>query len=212
MGEKGRPWGLPFWFGGSRGRLWRAAVGRWSFLDRRRVGPATWVPARLRAGARLSPEKAGGKSAGGVAPWTPFFMARSFPLAGFGVVGRSGAVVGLLRCPCTCPDLETFFRKMLSSIFSLENASQIGLSIPEGIAPRTDQRERSPKRASDSKRTIKPGVQGRSPGPLSPHFSGEMGTPAGQAGQRGAAPQGRSKGQGPKGTHRPPRPLTPGRG
>ncbi len=51
---------------------------------------------------------------------------------------------------------------------------------------------------------MNPGVQGRSPGPLSPHFSGEMGTPAGQAGQRGAAPQGRSKGQGPKGTHRPP--------
>ena len=189
MGEKGRPWGLPFWFGGSRGRLWRAAVGRWSFLDRRRVGPATWVPARLRAGARLSPEKAGGKSAGGVAPWTPFFMARSFPLAGFGVVGRSGAVVGLLRCPCTCPDLETFFRKMLSSIFSLENASQIGLSIPEGIAPRTDQRERSPKRASDSKRAINPGSRGEAPALFLPISREKWGPPAGQAGQRGAAPQ-----------------------
>src|SRR5699024_1038918 len=126
MGEKGRPWGLPFWFGGSRERLWRAAVGRWCLLDRRRVGPATWFPARLRAGARLCPEKAGGKSAGGFAPWPPFFRARSFPLAGFGVVGRSVPVDGLLRNPCTCPDLETFFRKMLSSIFSLENASQIG--------------------------------------------------------------------------------------
>ena len=31
------------------------------------------------------------------------------------------------------------------------------------------------------------------PGPLSPHFSGEMGTPAGQAGPRGAAPRGREK-------------------
>ena len=36
-------------------------------------------------------------------------MARSFPLAGFGVVGRSGAVVGLLRDPCPCPDLGRFF-------------------------------------------------------------------------------------------------------
>ena len=40
---------------------------------------------------------------------------------------------------------------------------------------------------------MKPGVQGRSPGPLSPHFSGEMGTPAGQAGPRGAAPRGFGK-------------------
>ncbi len=32
---------------------------------------------------------------------------------------------------------------------------------------------------------MKTGVQGQSPGPLSPHFSGEMGTPAGQAGPPG---------------------------
>ena len=112
-------------------------------------------------------------------------MARSFPLARFGVGCRIVPVVGLFRNPSTCPDLETFFRKMLFEHISRKNASQIGLRIPEGIAPRTDQRERSPKRASDSKRTIKPGVQGRNPGPLSPHFSGEMGTPAGQAGPPG---------------------------
>ena len=82
------------------------------------------------------------------------------------------------------------FAKMLASIFFSENASQIGLSIPEGIAPQTDQRQRSPNPASGNERPSKPGVQGRSPGPLSPHFSGEMGTPAGQAGQRGAAPRG----------------------
>ena len=35
-----------------------------------------------------------------------------------------------------------------------------------------------------------PPTDNRGPGPLSPHFSGEMGTPAGQAGQRGAAPRG----------------------
>ena len=34
-------------------------------------------------GARLSPEKAGGKSAGGCAPWTPGVYSRSFPLADF---------------------------------------------------------------------------------------------------------------------------------
>ena len=37
-------------------------------------------------------------------------MARSLALARFGVVGRSGAVVGLLRSPSACPDLGAFFR------------------------------------------------------------------------------------------------------
>ena len=82
------------------------------------------------------------------------------------------------------------FAKFFFSIFFSENASQIGLGIPEVTAPLSYQRQRSPKRASESERAINPGVQGRSPGPLSPHFSGEMGTPAGQAGQRGAAPRG----------------------
>ena len=36
-------------------------------------------------------------------------MARLLPLARFGVGWRSGAVVGRLRCPCTCPDLGRFF-------------------------------------------------------------------------------------------------------
>ena len=160
-------------------------VGGWFRWNQRRSRPATWVPARLRAGARLSPEKAGGKSAGGLAPWTPFFYGPLVGTRSFWRLCRIVPVVGLFRNPSTCPDLETFFPKNAFQHIFLENASQIGLSIPEGIAPRTDQRERSPKRASDSKRTIKPGVQGRSPGPLSPHFSGEMGTPAGQAGPPG---------------------------
>ena len=78
---------------------------------------------------------------------------------------------------------------MLFSIFFLENASQIGFRIPGVTAPRTYQRQRSQNPASDNERPSNPGVQGQSPGPLSPHFSGEMGSPAGQAGQRGAAPQ-----------------------
>ena len=45
----------------------------------------------------------------GPCPLDPLFRARSFPLARFGVVGRSGAVVGLFRSPSTCPDLERFF-------------------------------------------------------------------------------------------------------
>ena len=91
------------------------------------------------------------------------------------------------------PIWKPSFTNMLSNIFSLENASQIGLGIPEETAPLSYQRQRSPKRANESERAMTPGVQGQSPGPLSPHFSGEMGTPAGQAGQRGAAPRGLGK-------------------
>ena len=148
------------------------------------------------------------------------------------------------------PIWKPSFTNMLSNIFSLENASQIGLGIPDEIAPLSYQRQRSPKRASESERAINPGSRGlplvffpptffkesrapprssagnprcrvhpatvptepptddRGPGPLSPHFSGEMGTPAGQAGQRGAAPQGGFRGTHPEGTqHR----AAPGR-
>ena len=51
----------------------------------------------------------GRKRAGGKPPGPPVFMARSFPLAGFGVVGRSEAMLRLFRSPCTCPDLGRFF-------------------------------------------------------------------------------------------------------
>ena len=60
------------------------------------------------AGAPFLPRN-GEKEGRGQAPWTPFFMVRSFPLAGFGVVGRSEAMLRLFRSPCTCPDLGRFF-------------------------------------------------------------------------------------------------------
>ena len=62
------------------------------------------------------------------------------------------------------------FTNMLSNIFSLENASQIGLGIPEETAPLSYQRQRSPKRANGSERAMNPGVQGLAPGVLSPDF------------------------------------------
>ena len=60
------------------------------------------------AGVPISPEKWGERGPG-ASPLDPRFYGRSFPLAGFGVVGRSGAVVGLFRGPCTCPDLDSHF-------------------------------------------------------------------------------------------------------
>ena len=162
------------------------AVGRWSRLDRRRLEPAGWFPTRSRAGIQaFSRESPDAKSRGGCP--RPQFRARSLPLARFGVGCHIVPVDGLLRHPCTCPDLETFFHKMLFQHIFPENASQIGVRISDEIAPPPDQRQRSQKRASGGKRAIKPGVQGLAPGPLSPHFSGEMGTPCragGAPGQR----------------------------
>ena len=130
-----------------------------------------------RRGSPFLPRN-GEKEGRGQAPWTPGFYSRSFPLARFGVVGRSGTVVELVRSPSTCPDLGTFFRKnACSAYFLLENASQIGLSIPEGIAPPPDQRQRSQNRARGSKRAIKPGVQGACPRPSFSPFLGRNGDP-----------------------------------
>ena len=94
-----------------------SAVGRWSLLDRCRLEPARWVPARSRAGARggtayplgsrgfsgasgrSAPggpparrgphfsREMGRKRAGGKPPGPPSFMARSLPLARFGDCG-----------------------------------------------------------------------------------------------------------------------------
>ena len=74
-------------------------------------------PADSGGGARLSPEKAGGKSAGGCAPWTPDFYYRSFPLAGFCVgyvwTGRRAVTSGI-----PTPIWNAFSGKnMLKSIF-----------------------------------------------------------------------------------------------
>ena len=109
----------------------------------------------------------------------------SAPVCALGHLPPKGKALGEMS-----PIWKPSFTNMLSNIFSFENASQIGLSIPEETAPLSYQRQRSPKRANESERAMNPGSRGLAPGPLSPHFSGEMGTPAGQAGPRGAAPRG----------------------
>ena len=51
---------------------------------------------------------------------------------------------------------------LFQHIFS-KNASQIGLRISEGIAPRTDQGQQPPKRASGNERALNPGGRGATP-------------------------------------------------
>ena len=91
------------------------------------------------------------------------------------------------------------FGKCFLSIFFSENAFQIGLSIPEGIAPRTDQRERSPKRASDSKRAIKPGSRGAAPALFLPISREKWGPPPGRRGNGALRPEAPEKPRPPEG-------------
>ena len=173
-----------------------SAVGRWSGLGPAQVQTREVVPRPVPGGgSRLSLEKARTQRVAGGCPPPPLGLGaahcRSLVLAWWGAAGRS---LGYFVTHVRALIWKLSFAKMLSNIFPPENASQIGFRIPEVIAPRTDQRQRSPKRANESERAMNPGVQGRSPGPLSPHFSGEMGTPAGQAGPPGALrPEGASE-------------------
>ncbi len=95
--------------------------------------------------------------------------------------------------------------KMLSSIFPLENASQIGLNIPEVTAPLSYQRQRSPKRANESERAIKTRVQGGALVFFPPTFSKESRAPPPEsAGPPGALrPKGGFGAAHPKGTRSP---------
>ena len=91
-------------------------------------------PARLRAGARLSPEKAGGKSAGGKPPGPPSFIARSFSLARFGVGSAAGQSWGYYSTHVRTLIWRLSFTKNAFQYIFLENASQIGFNISKVIA------------------------------------------------------------------------------
>ena len=114
------------------------------------------------AGVPISPEKWGERGPG-ASPLDPRFYGPLVPTRSFWRLWRIVPVEGLLRAPCTCPDLETFFHKMLFQHIFPENASQIGLSIPEEIAPQTYQSQQSPNPASGNERAIKKGGAGGIP-------------------------------------------------
>ena len=133
------------------------------------------------------PEKAGGKAPGAV-PLDPRFYGPLAFARSFWRLWRIVPVVGLFRHPSVCPDLGTFFRKNAFQHIFLENASQIGLGIPDEIAPTIVPKTTIPKTSERERAGHEPGVQGR-PGPLSPHFSGancqvKCNTSAGEANRR----------------------------
>ena len=109
------------------------------------------------------------------------------------------------------PIWKPSFTNMLSNIFSLENASQIGLGIPEETAPLSYQRQRSPKRASESERAINPGSRGLPLVFFPPTFFKESRAPPPEsAGPRGATPQGQLRSDPPVGYTAPYSPSSSG--
>ena len=178
------PWWC--WSKGPRGPG-ACRIGRWSGLDHRRLAPARWFPARSRAGIQaFSRESPDAKSRGGCPPPQPQGPARSHSLvlAWWGAAERQYFPLQ----PVPCPDLGTFFQKNAFQHIFLKCVPKIGLRIPGRNSPTIAPKTRIPK-TSEWERAAAVGVRA-CPSPLSPHFSGEMGTPARQAGPQGAAPRG----------------------
>ena len=115
-----------------------------------------------RRGSPFLPRN-GEKEGRGRCPLDPQFYGPLAAARSFWRSCRIVPVMGLFRRPSSYPDLGTFFHKMLFQHIFPENASQIGVRISDEIAPPPDQRQRSQKRASGSKRAIKPGGPGGLP-------------------------------------------------
>ena len=205
----------------------RTAARRGWCLFGGRYPPVGGGPAQVRTCDVVSRPTPGGspafsgesrrKERRGPCPLDPRFKARSFPLARFGVVGRSGTIVVF-----SCNHFRALiwglsFAKMLFSIFFPENAPQIGLSIPEETASLSYQRQRSPKRANESERAIKTRVQGGALVFFPPTFfkesrapprssAGPPGRCAPRPGRAPPTPRVRST-LPPPGTGKPPRPV-----
>ena len=115
-----------------------------------------------RRGSPFLPRN-GEKEGRGQAPWTPVFMARLLPLARFGVCATLSRWRGYYGTHVCALIWRLSFIKCFFSIFFPENAFQIGLRIPEEIAPRTDPGQQPPKRASANERALTQGGRGATP-------------------------------------------------
>ena len=164
---------------GFAGRASSAEIGRWSCRDRRRLAPARWVPARSQAGIQaFSRESPDAKSRGGWPPAPPFLWparSHSLVLAWWGAARRFLDYFVTHLCALIW---KLSFAKMLFQHIFPENASQIGLSTPNEIAPQPHQRQRSQKPASGNG----PGAE---PRPSFSPFLGRNGDPRRAGGATG---------------------------
>ena len=143
------------------------------------LGAQRPVAPPARRGSPFLPRN-GEKEGRGQAPWTPGFMARLLPLARFGVCATLSRWRGYYGTHVCALIWRLSFIKCFFSIFFPESAFQIGLRIPEEIAPRTDPGQQPPKRASGNERAIKKGVQGAPPwASFSPFLRKKWGPPPG---------------------------------
>ena len=145
------------------------------------------VPARSRAGSRLSLEKARTQRVAGGGPRPPgLWPARSHSLvlAWWGALGRWWGYYG------------AHLRALIWGLSFAKNAFQHIFSrkcVPNrfwhtgGNSPSAVSETTPPKTSERQKRAIKPGVQGLAPA-LSPHFREKWG-PAGQAGNGAPRPE-----------------------
>ena len=126
------------------------------------LGAQRPVAPPARRGSPFLPRN-GEKEGRGQAPWTPVFMARLLPLARFGVCATLSRWRGYYGTHVCALIWRLSFIKCFFSIFFPENAFQIGLRIPEEIAPRTDPGQQPPKRASANERALTQGGRGATP-------------------------------------------------
>ena len=117
-----------------------------------KMGGAEGIPPRLFASG-LSLEKARTQRvAGGYPPPPPFLWPARWHSLVLGLGGAVGRLCVYFGAHVRALIWELSFAKFFFSMFFLENASQIGLSIPKGIAPLPHQRQRSQKSASGNER------------------------------------------------------------
>ena len=117
--------------------------------------------------------------------------ARSFPLARFGVGCHIVPVDGLLRGPCTCPDLGTFFRKILfQHIFfsKMRPESVLAYRRKSSLDRCRDNHRKSQRVGTSGYQT--PGSRGAAPALFLPISREKWGPPPGRRAPRGAAPRG----------------------
>ena len=168
------------------------AYGRWGRTPCRGGGWSRFGPPQVRTCEVGSPpgpgrgiqafsrESPDAKSRGGIPPAPPFFRARSLALARFEGC-CPGSVRGAVSSDMLRPIWDAFSsKKYAEKAFYERKSPNQGRKMGGEIAPRPGQCGTNPKTSERQQAGHKTGGPGSTaPGPLSPHFSGEMGTPAG---------------------------------
>ena len=154
------------------------------------------------AGVPISPEKWGERGPG-ASPLDPRFYSPLVPTRSFWRLWRIVPVEGLLRAPCTCPDLERFFVLVLNSmrVGPFPSAKPPLPARPAGgravtgvryrAAGQAEKKRGPPQGPPNQKRWVQGGRTSSSLVFFPPaFFQRKPGPRPGPGGQRGAAPRG----------------------